>query len=494
MNTNKSQINIVWFKRDLRLHDNEALYNAMQSNLPIVLLYVFEKSLRNDTHYSSRHWNFIKQSIVCLNEQLKPYNTEVLAVEGEVIQVINTILENYSIKRVFSHQETGIRITYERDKAFRRFCKNNQIDWVENINNGIFRGLQNRNHWEEQWQEYMNAPLFEFLPKSNSFLSPEHLETLANSLESVSLETYPDSIFQKGGTVMGNNYLNTFFQERYVNYNRHISKPLLGRKGCSRLSPYLSWGNLSVREVWQKAMYFKPTCSNPKALDSFISRLHWQAHFIQKFEMESVMEFESINKGYHELKKKINPIYIDAWKNGQTGFPMVDAAMRCLNTTGYLNFRMRALLVSFFTLNLWQPWQAASRHLSQQFLDFEPGIHFPQLQMQAGETGVNLLRIYNPAKNSLEHDPDGAFLKQWLPELQDLPLPFVHEPYKMTVLDQKFHHFELGKNYPKPIVNLERTRKFASDYLWKMKKSPLVVEESSRILKLHSLVEMNPTE
>jgi deoxyribodipyrimidine photo-lyase len=160
--------------------------------------------------------------------------------------------------------------------------------------------------------------------------------------------------------------------------------------------------------------------------------------------------------------------------------------MRCLNETGYLNFRMRALVVSFFTHNLWQPWQDASNHLSKMFLDFEPGIHFPQLQMQAGETGVNMLRIYNPIKNSLEHDPDATFIKKWVPELKNLESPFAHEPYLMTELEQQFHAFKLGQDYPYPIVDLDSTRKKASDTLWQMRNKKLVKEESLRILKKHS--------
>ena len=494
MNTNKRHINVVWFKRDLRLQDNEAVFNATKTGIPTLLLYVFEQSLVNDSHYSPRHWNFIKQSLVDINKQLETSNTQVLSVSSEILQVLNAIQEIYKIDSVFSHQETGLKITYERDKTFKRYCKNNLINWVENTNNGIFRALRNRTNWVSKWEEYMNEPQFIFDSKSNNFLNLEAIGELEEALEKTNLETIPDTIFQKGGSKMAGKYLQTFFDERYHNYNAHISKPLLARKSCSRLSPYIAWGNLSSRQVLQKAATFKLSCSDKKQIDSFVSRLTWQAHFIQKFEMEEIMEFESVNKGFHSLKKKVNENYIEAWKTGQTGFPLIDASMRCLNETGYLNFRMRAMLVSFFTHNLWQPWQEASKHLSQMFLDFEPGIHFPQLQMQAGETGINMLRIYNPIKNSYEHDPEGEFIKKWVPELRNLPRAFVHEPNKMTYLDQKFNEFEVGVHYPKQIVNMERTRKYASDLLWKMKKNPLVKEESSRILRLHTMADIGDSE
>ena len=142
MNHNRNHINVVWFKRDLRLLDNEAIYNAIQSNKPTLLLYVFETSLENDPHYSARHWNFIKQSIVDINKQLAVFNTKILSVSGEVIAAFNSIQENYRIDTVYSHQETGLKITYERDKSFKRFCKNNRIEWIENVNNGIFRALK----------------------------------------------------------------------------------------------------------------------------------------------------------------------------------------------------------------------------------------------------------------------------------------------------------------------------------------------------------------
>lgn len=482
----KEEISVIWLKRDLRLQDNEAIFNALSSNKRVLFLYVFEKSLLEDVHYHERHWNFIKQSLVDINEDLKAFNTKVLTVTTEVVNAFNQLFNFYAVHSVFSHQETGLEITFNRDKEFKRYCRNNSIIWVENNNNGVLRGLLNREDWFEKWEDYMTQPVIENKFQTEKFISIDEIKILENSFFTTDLSTPENKIFQKGGSKMGWKYANSFFEERHKEYMFNISKPAPSRKSSSRLSPYIAWGNLSIRQVFQKATSLK-TEQNKRHLGPFISRLRWQAHFIQKFEMEHTMENASINKGYHKLKKSISATYKKAWMEGKTGFPLVDASMRCLNETGYLNFRMRSLLVSFFTHILWQPWQEATHHLSQMFLDFEPGIHFPQLQMQAAETGINNIRIYNPVKNSLEHDADATFIKTWVPELKNLPLAFIHEPYLMTPLDQQFNNFELGVDYPLPIVNAKSARKKASEILWDLRNDPEVITESRSILIKHTL-------
>ena len=483
----KEEIVVVWFKRDLRLEDNEAIYNALNTGKRILFLYVFEKMLLNDLHYSERHWNFIKQSIQDVNQDLKKLNTKVLVVTSDIFAVFNQLLDRFKITHVFSHQETGLLITFNRDKEFKRYCRNNEIVWKENINNGVLRGLLNRDDWVEKWEAYMLQPQYRFKANVNCFISLEELNTVEKYFNITNIDVIDNTIFQKGGTKMGWRYADSFFESRHESYMHHISKPYNSRKSCSRLSPSIAWGNISIRQVFQKTHQIKETVKDKRQLGAFLSRIRWQAHFIQKFEMECTMENASINKGYHKLKKSVSDIYVTAWKKGETGFPLVDASMKCLNETGYLNFRMRAMLVSFFTHILWQPWQAATHHLSQMFLDFEPGIHFPQLQMQAGVTGVNELRIYNPIKNSIQHDEDARFIIKWLPQLANLPKRFIHEPYLMTLLDQQFNDFVLGKDYPNPIVDIKANRKKASDILWNMRKNHLVKQESLRIVRKHVL-------
>lgn len=487
MKYNKETINIVWFKRDLRLEDNEAIYNSLHSDFKVLLLYVFEPLLIQDPHYSKRHWDFIKESIIDINLSLDPYNTKILTLESDIIAACNQIQNHYRINTIYSHKETGISVTYDRDKTFTRYCKNNFIQWEENNNNGVQRGLTNRTNWIENWNTYMDSEIFQFSPKSDSFLNTLEIDTLESYFQIPQLNTEDQKLFQKGGTKMAWKYADTFFHDRHKSYMFNISKPHESRTSCSRLSPYISWGNVSVRQIYQSAKRTLERTNNKRQLNAFISRLRWQAHFIQKFEMEDIMEKASINKGYHKLKKSISEDYQTAWREGQTGFPLVDASMRCLNTTGYINFRMRALLVSFFTHILWQPWQDASQHLSRNFLDFEPGIHFPQLQMQAGETGINNPRIYNPIKNSIDHDAEAVFIKKWVPELAHLDLPFVHEPYLMTTLEQQFYNFKLGEDYPAPIVDVKSRRKHASDILWSMRNQKLVQKENERILAKHTL-------
>lgn len=480
----KPLINIVWFKRDLRLSDHAPLQAAIEEGLPTLLCYFFEPTLLQSEESDDRHWRFVFESLQALREQLALHKQLFYLFHSEVLTGMEEIAQGYTINKLFSHQETGTLLTFDRDKSVKKWCQQKGIQWIEYRQDGVRRGLSHREGWEKKWEQDMqDPPIVVDLGALTTVTLPDDLKVVqSKTFLPLAFQTYQPG-FQQGGAAFGWRYLRSFLKQRIFSYGKTMSKPLESRKSCSRLSPYIAYGTMSVREVLHQLQNYSHTSRLKQALENFHSRLWWRSHYIQKLESQWRMEFEPINPGFQALNWAHNDRFFEAWAGGHTGYPMVDASMRCLLATGWMNFRMRAMLATFAFFSLKLDWKKVATHLATTFLDFEPGIHFPQLQMQAGLTGYHPIRIYNPTLQSERNDPSGQFVRTWLPELSLVPTPLIYTPWKMTMMEQRFYKCHIGQDYPSPIVDHDSASRLARDEYWALRQQPIVQHELPAIWK-----------
>ena len=480
----KEALNIVWLKRDIRTADHSALDAAEKDGRPYLIVYLFEPSMMDYHDTSDRHLQFQYHSLLDFNQRMKAWNRLVILFHAEAGEVFRYLTESCEVVNVFSYEEHGHQLSWDRDQQVRQTLTKAGVQWQEFKKNGVIRGSKNRIGWDKQWYVTMNEPQIKneySVAVSHAIENPFPMQdTLLQKLEQ-----YP-SVYQPAGETFAWKYLQSFTEGRGANYHRFISKPELSRTSCGRLSPYLAWGNLSIKQAVQFIKHHETYKDNKRAYQGLLTRLKWHCHFIQKFEVECEYETHCVNRGYELLAHDDQPAFVTAWREGKTGFPLVDACMRCVNETGWINFRMRAMVVSLLCHHLDQDWRKGVYHLAKMFLDYEPGIHYPQFQMQAGTTGVNTVRMYNPIKQATDHDVDGDFIRKWVPELSKLPTEFVHEPWKVTAMEQEIYNFRLGEDYPEPVVDLVASGKAARAKIWGHRKNEKVRKERVRILETHT--------
>ncbi|PRO64543.1 deoxyribodipyrimidine photo-lyase [Alkalicoccus urumqiensis] len=485
-------VNIVWLKRDLRLTDHRPLVEACRNGGPVLLLYVLEPSVWQAGDLSRRHLDFVRESIEAMQEKLRERGTPLYAISGEMIEtVLPALYDTYGAFTLYAHEEHGTPDTYKRDEAVRRWIKERGLSFYEYAPFGVRRGTSGREQFAAQWKQAMERPLYD---------APDHLpppETVPpgfskNVQHVLQLETVPGESIrygQEGGEGPAADSLLSFLEERHVHYEHHIGRPLAAGLSCSRLSPYLAFGSISLPAVVQKtneALDQMPDPADRRPLEAFRSRLVWHCHFIQRLETEPEIAHTSIQPAFDQLERETADEPYERWLHGETGIPMIDACMKQLWKTGWLPFRMRAMLVSFVTHTLFYDWRRPAEDLARLFLDYEPGIHFSQVQMQAGTTGFNTIRIYNPVKQGRDQDPDGHFVKRLLPALNNVPVSYIHEPWK----DPHFFH----RNYPGPVVDIQQANRRARKLLWDVKEAHAASRETKDAMAKHASLRKAPPE
>lgn len=485
---------VVWFKRDLRVFDHLPLVEASR-HAAVLPLYVYEPELIRAPDYATQHLAFVNECLEDLNQALSGRGSPLLVLHGEITTVLQRVRAHFGDFTLYSHEETGNAISYARDRRVADWCRAQGLRWREYPSNGVVRRLASRDDWAAQWMQRMRAPVLgapDFLRSPGKTLSPSGLMTPRQ----LGLDAPDKPLRQRGGRRLASLRVKEFFSHALADYRYAMSSPLTADTACSRLSPYLAYGALSVRElmhkIWKTREQLRalPEPVRPAgalaSLKSFESRLHWHCHFIQKLESEPDIEERNVHRGFDGLREPhFNRDYHERWCAGETGFPLIDACMRMLAQTGWINFRMRAMLISFSSYQLWNHWREPALHLAREFLDYEPGIHYPQIQMQSGVTGINTLRIYNPVKQAQDQDPNGIFVRRWVPELARVPDAFIFEPATMPLELQKELNFLIGPDYPEPIVDHLTTAKLARDLLWSLRREPQMRDEARQVFIRH---------
>ncbi len=480
-------LSLVWFKRDLRVHDHPALALAAAQGA-VLPVYIIEPELWAQPDASARQWAFVAESLHELRRDLADLGQPLILRVGEAVDVLARLRAKHRFAQIVSHEETGNGWSRARDRRVAAWARESNLPWIELPQSGVERNGPGPDGWAARRDRLIAQPLAQV-----AALKPVADGTGAvPSAKSLKLADDACPFRQPGGRAAGMLALNSFTASRGLTYRGALSSALTAERACSRLSPYLAFGALSGREVAQAIGAQKQVRRGQAgwgaSLRRFEAQLGCRDHGVQQLEDRPDMETRAL----HPALEGVHPMQPDAtrlaaWQRGETGLPFVDACMRYLRATGWLNFRMRAMLQSVASYHLWLDWRVSGAHLARQFTDYEPGIHWVQVQLQSGVAGMGAPRFLDPVRHGQEHDPGGLFIRRWVPELSPVPDRFLHAPWTWPQARQL-----LGARYPEPVIDPAAGLRTARAALAARRHQPGFKADAARIVAQHGSRKSRP--
>lgn len=434
-------MNILWHRNDLRVHDNPAVAETGSETAPV---YIFDPDWLESELVNDARIRFVIEALKDLNRQYVDRGTHLAVLYGDPLEVLEKLSLDHDV--FFTADPDTLRQKLESEAR----------DRYRAVKPGFLRtaGRGDPESWEEDTEEWIEADPIE--PPESFSQNPVSGSVMLDEIEDKHDLDAEKNGLGTGGRTEGEKRLESFLG-RMHRYMDSISSPSKAERNTSHLSPYIRYGCLSVREVYEKVKENGP--------ESFLDRLFWNLHFTQKIEDNPDLLNEAINPVYRDLYRGDGePELVKAWKSGETGFPLVDASMRALVETGWMNFRMRAMCVSFYSYILKQWWKEGADFFHRHLIDSDPAINYYQWQMQSGLIGVHANRIYDPTKQAEENDPEGRYIRKYVPELRNVPDKFIHEPWKMPERVQQAIGVEIGLDYPEPVLDYEREAEKARSF------------------------------
>jgi len=456
-----SEHSLVWFRQDLRIQDNPALAAAASAGLPVIALFIFapEEEAPWSPGGASKWW--LHHALASLAHELATLGVPLVIRRGKSLDVLRALADEFAVTSVFWNRRYEPAII-DRDTAIKQTLKQQGV-YVHSFNGSLlFEPEQIRNQsgkpfrvFTPFWKHLRSLPVEMPIHVAEELLIPP-----ASAPESVSLESLGllpvipwDKDFyrhwspsRKGAETA----LQNFVFDRVGSYKS--GRDLPGVEGTSRLSPYLHWGQLGPREVWQAVQ--RAGAADDAGGYTFLSEIAWR-----EFAYHLLYHFpdtpgQPLNKAYSHFPWQPDRLYLEAWQSGLTGYPIVDAGMRQLWKTGWMHNRVRMIAASFLVKHLLQPWQDGAAWFWDTLVDADLASNTMGWQWTAGcgADAAPYFRIFNPILQGEKFDPDGVYVSTWVPELKNLPARYIHQPWEAPAAVLQQAGIRLGKDYPKPVI------------------------------------------
>lgn len=456
---------LVWFRRDLRLHDHVALSVASKVCDEVHAVFVFDTTILNHLKdKSDARLHFIIDSLKEMEEILNKHNSSIHVLYGDPTTLIPKFCREQNIHALFFNRDYEPQAK-KRDESVIATLKQAKIE-AHHFKDCVFfeakEVLKNDGSPYKVFTPYM-LRWREALRKQEDQVPqyPCNLKKMVTYKNDTSILEFdwfkklgfsPSVPHLKAGMTAAKKQLDSFLT-RIQDYEKLRDFPAL--EGTSNMSVYLRHGNISVREVVKAAL-----TGTSIGHQKWLAELVWREFYLYILDQFPEVVNHAFKPSYDQIKWDQKPDLLEAWKNGETGFPIVDAAMRCLKATGTMPNRLRMVTASFLCKTLLLDWRLGEAWFAQKLLDFDLAANNGGWQWCAS-SGVDsqpYFRIFNPWSQSQKFDPAGDFIRSWCPELSLFDEKQIHHPHEATPLEQQMAGCLVGQDYPFPVVNYSLKR------------------------------------
>ena len=458
---------VVWIRDDFRIKNNSALSYATNNYDTVTALYIYNKESFDDVREAQKWW--VSKSLINFKDELIKYNIELELVFSDEITFFSKVKGKQEISIFWNkiYEPSQLKLDndlikiFEKNKILSKCFKGNVLNEYNNVTKDDGSPYKVYSpFWRVGEQIYLDS-----IPNKSL-----NVKKVKNKIKLFKNNNIPDQILPKKNWYkkfekywdptekQSEKYLNEFVENRMLKYGVDRDYPAIN--GSSKLSPFIRNGQIHVSNIWDKCYKYK---SKNISVKKYLNELGWREFSHSLINYFPEMLKGNLRKEFDKFPWDKNAKNLKAWKNGMTGYPIVDAGMRQLYETGWMHNRIRMVVGSFLVKHLRINWKEGEKHFRNCLLDFNEANNVAQWQWVAGcgADAAPYFRIFNPILQGEKFDKQGLYVKKWVPELERVPSKFIHKPWEMETKYQEAIKTKIGSDYPSPIVVHEEARNAA---------------------------------